>query len=163
MTCIDIAYYRRVVRGTHHVRNSPIVQCARTAGGARPYARRCKSSWRSADCILLQRMTPQMRLLLVWLAVISSLRPAETAGGKKIPAGDQERERNQRLRYTASWAVEITEGGDKAADAVARRHGYRNLGKVTSIVELISSFADSRVLILWQQCCTLLLCLRRAL
>ena len=32
--------------------------------------------------------------------------------------------------YTASWAVEITQGGDKMADHIARRYGFRNLGKV---------------------------------
>ena len=32
--------------------------------------------------------------------------------------------------YTASWAVEITQGGDKMADRIARRYGFRNLGKV---------------------------------
>ena len=32
--------------------------------------------------------------------------------------------------YTASWAVEITQGGDKMADYIARRYGFRNLGKV---------------------------------
>jgi hypothetical protein len=47
---------------------------------------------------------------------------------------DRERERNQRVRYTASWAVEITGGGDKMADVVARRHGYRNLGKVANLL-----------------------------
>ena len=46
---------------------------------------------------------------------------------------DRERERRQRVRYTASWAVEITEGGEKMADLVARRHGYRNLGKVSAL------------------------------
>ena len=32
--------------------------------------------------------------------------------------------------YTASWAVEITEGGKQMADAIARQHGFINLGKV---------------------------------
>ena len=32
--------------------------------------------------------------------------------------------------YTASWAVEITQGGDEMADNIARRYGFRNLGKV---------------------------------
>ena len=34
-------------------------------------------------------------------------------------------------RYTSSWAVEITEGGDNMADETAARYGFRNLGKVT--------------------------------
>lgn len=32
--------------------------------------------------------------------------------------------------YTASWAVEITEGGQKMADKIARQHGFNNLGEV---------------------------------
>lgn len=71
-----------------------------------------------------------MRIMLFWLTIaISLLGSAESAVGKKAP-DNREQERNQRIRYTASWAVEITEGGSKAADAVAKRHGYRNLGKV---------------------------------
>ena len=33
-------------------------------------------------------------------------------------------------RYTSSWAVEITEGGDNMADETATKYGFRNLGKV---------------------------------
>ena len=33
-------------------------------------------------------------------------------------------------RYTSSWAVEITEGGDNMADETAARYGFKNLGKV---------------------------------
>ena len=36
-------------------------------------------------------------------------------------------------RYTSSWAVEITEGGDNMADVTAARYGFRNLGKVRSV------------------------------
>lgn len=32
--------------------------------------------------------------------------------------------------YTASWAVEIMEGGDKMADMIASRYGFQNIGKV---------------------------------
>ena len=32
--------------------------------------------------------------------------------------------------YTASWAVEITDGGKKMADVVAQQNGFINLGKV---------------------------------
>ena len=66
----------------------------------------------------------------VWLAAVALLRSANGSFGSKLPPSDRERERSQRVRYTASWAVEITDGGDKAADLVARQHGYRNLGKV---------------------------------
>ena len=34
-------------------------------------------------------------------------------------------------RYTSSWAVEITEGGDNMADETAAKYGFKNLGKVT--------------------------------
>lgn len=67
---------------------------------------------------------------LVLLVVFSLLYSAKNAVGNKRPVDDRERERNQRVRYTSSWAVEITGGGSKLADAVAKRHGYRNLGKV---------------------------------
>lgn len=33
-------------------------------------------------------------------------------------------------RYTANWAVEITEGGDEMADKIASKYGFHNLGKV---------------------------------
>ena len=33
-------------------------------------------------------------------------------------------------RYTSTWAVEITEGGDNMADETATRYGFKNLGKV---------------------------------
>ena len=32
--------------------------------------------------------------------------------------------------YTASWAVEIIEGGDKMANTIASRYGFQNIGKV---------------------------------
>ena len=68
---------------------------------------------------------------LVLAAVILHGSVESAAEGKRTVADVAELERNQRTRYTASWAVEITEGGDKAADIVAQRHGYRNLGKVS--------------------------------
>lgn len=76
------------------------------------------------------------RHTLVLLAVFSLLYSAKNAVGNKRPVDDRERERNQRVRYTSSWAVEITEGGSKLADAVAKRHGYLNLGKVYTFQRL---------------------------
>ena len=38
--------------------------------------------------------------------------------------------------YTASWAVEITDGGKKMADVVAQQNGFINLGKVYMILAL---------------------------
>ena len=32
--------------------------------------------------------------------------------------------------YTASWAVQITEGGDKMADKIAMKYGFQNIGRV---------------------------------
>ena len=71
--------------------------------------------------------------MLLWLMAIALLASAVSAAVDKMVTAeerDRNREQSQRVRYTASWAVEITEGGDKTADVVARRHGYRNLGKV---------------------------------
>ena len=34
-------------------------------------------------------------------------------------------------RYTNSWAVELQEGGNEAADALAHKYGFENYGQVT--------------------------------
>ena len=44
---------------------------------------------------------------------------------------DRERDTAEK-RYTSTWAVEITEGGDNMADETATRYGFRNLGKVSA-------------------------------
>ena len=49
---------------------------------------------------------------------------------KESPYAVDKLEKNQRDVYTASWAVEITKGGDKMADIIANQHGFINLGKV---------------------------------
>lgn len=69
-----------------------------------------------------------VQLSFLWLAAAALLHAAGSSAGSKVPPGEGEDQ--QRVRYTASWAVEITDGGDKAADIIARRHGCRNLGKV---------------------------------
>jgi subtilisin family serine protease len=79
--------------------------------------------------------SPVLQLLLACGLLLAAVNTAVEAPGRRkmkvaTEEDDRERERNQRVRYTASWAVEITGGGDKMADVVARRHGYRNLGKV---------------------------------
>ena len=81
------------------------------------------------DSSALVRM---VQLSFLWLAAVALLHAAGSSTGNKVPPSDGERDRSseQRVRYTASWAVEITDGGDKAADIIARRHGCRNLGKV---------------------------------
>ena len=55
--------------------------------------------------------------------------------------------------YTASWAVEITEGGQKMADKIARQYGFNNLGEVIQLVDQqklfwclsLSSWMDWRI------------------
>ena len=37
--------------------------------------------------------------------------------------------------FTASWAVEITEGVQKMADKIARQYGFNNLGEVYSFID----------------------------
>ena len=61
---------------------------------------------------------------VVWFALFLLFNAAE---GKHVLRND---ETGPKLRYTASWAVEITEGGEKMAEQVARRHGFINAGKV---------------------------------
>ena len=86
--------------------------------------------------------SPVLQLLLACGLLLAAVNTAncsvEAPRRRKMKAAtvedDRERERNQRVRYTASWAVEITSGGDKMADVVARRHGYRNLGKVANLL-----------------------------
>ena len=106
-------------------------------------SRRCGLEDTSALCTVcmhcaLFRMVGQLRFMLVWLVAVALLASAVSAAVEKTATSaedlDRNRERSQRVRYTSSWAVEITEGGDKAADVVARRHGYRNLGKVDIIL-----------------------------
>ena len=40
--------------------------------------------------------------------------------------------------YTASWAVEIIQGGEKMTDHVAKQYGFNNLGKVMSYIIAIT-------------------------
>ena len=39
-------------------------------------------------------------------------------------------EDTQRETYTTSWAVEITEGGEKMANMIADQNGFINRGKI---------------------------------
>ena len=39
-------------------------------------------------------------------------------------------DRNMREIFTANWAVEIAEGGDKMANKIASRYGFQNVGRV---------------------------------
>ena len=60
----------------------------------------------------------------MWLALFLLFNAAES---ERIFKND---ETDQRSQYTASWAVEITEGGEKMAERIARRYGFINAGKV---------------------------------
>ena len=77
-------------------------------------------------------------LTLAVVLMLSLVLSVHSVGGvhkpvdKAAPASEAEgrdRERNQRVRYTASWAVQI-DGGEKMADTIAKRNGFRNRGKV---------------------------------
>ena len=61
---------------------------------------------------------------VVWFTLFLMLNVSE---GKQSLRKD---ETDQRSKYTASWAVEITEGGEKMAERIAQRYGFSNLGKV---------------------------------
>ena len=60
-------------------------------------------------------------LALLALCVLPRGTTSEEEGGRRLPKGEF---------YTNSWAVEVA-GGPAAADSVARRHGFLNLGQVT--------------------------------
>ena len=45
--------------------------------------------------------------------------------------------------YTTSWAVEITQGGEKMADYIARRYGFHNLGKVKGLIAYANRYQHS--------------------
>ena len=64
--------------------------------------------------------------ILFELSVEGTTKPVD----KAIPASEAEgRNQRTRTRYTASWAVKI-DGGEKMADTIAKRNGFRNRGKV---------------------------------
>jgi len=61
---------------------------------------------------------------VVWLALFLLFNAAESGRVFRNDGTDQ------RSQYTSSWAVEITEGGEKMAERIARRYGFINAGKV---------------------------------
>ena len=65
--------------------------------------------------------------------VLAAARSAQTQGSKeKVPDVYNGLQGSvPRPFYTASWAVEITKGGAKTADVIARRNGFTNLGEVS--------------------------------
>ena len=70
--------------------------------------------------------------LFVVLAAILLLRAAEGVSEKNKETYPLTQEETQQERYTASWAVEIAEG-DKTADKMASRYGFRNRGRVRGL------------------------------
>ena len=61
---------------------------------------------------------------VVWLALFLLFNAAES---ERVFRNN---ETDQRSQYTASWAVEITEGGEKMAERIALKYGFINAGKV---------------------------------
>ena len=75
-------------------------------------------------------MTAFSSLLVLFasLAVMAAAGPAKPP--KRQYVDPQQNQRVPRAYYTGGWAVEITTGGKKMADLVARRNGFENLGQV---------------------------------
>jgi hypothetical protein len=42
--------------------------------------------------------------------------------------------------YTNQWALEITGGNEKAADTLADKYGFKNLGRVSALHSLLTFF-----------------------
>jgi hypothetical protein len=75
-------------------------------------------------------------LLLASLAVMAAAGSSPAKAPKRRPGGYVDPQRDQRVPrafYTAGWAVEITAGGKKMADLVARRNGFENLGEIDGL------------------------------
>ena len=67
--------------------------------------------------------------ILASLAILAATTRAQPEKLRGHALRDYNSER--RAVYTASWAVEITQGGEKMAEHVAERYGFNNLGKVS--------------------------------
>ena len=70
--------------------------------------------------------TRSMLFLLTTLAVLTAAH-AQAAKPAGFPA---RRSSSPRAYYTANWAVEITAGGAKMANLIAKKNGFTNLGEV---------------------------------
>ena len=75
-------------------------------------------------------MTKFAGVLLVALVIVASFKGTKGANKKLKPVYEVKRNETKQEIYTASWAVEIVEGGDKMADTIASRYGFQNIGKV---------------------------------
>jgi hypothetical protein len=59
------------------------------------------------------------------------------AAKKREPSVNDVRQgRVPRAYYTADWAVEVTAGGAKMADVIAKRNGFTNLGEVDGLRDI---------------------------
>ena len=75
-------------------------------------------------------MTKFAGVLLVALVIVASFKETKGANKKLKPVYGVKRDETKQEIYTASWAVEIVEGGDKMADTIASRYGFQNIGEV---------------------------------
>ena len=86
----------------------------------------------------------EMTAFLILFASLTVLAAAEAvpdrATEKGLPGAseDPHNQRVPRAFYTPSWAVEITKGGKKMADLVARRNGFTNLGEVLIVNTILT-------------------------
>jgi len=87
-----------------------------------PQAARARSLYKffEANCAFAE----MEKRRVVWLALFLLFNAAES---ERIFRND---ETDQRSQYTSSWAVEITEGGEKMAERIALKYGFFNAGKV---------------------------------
>ena len=69
---------------------------------------------------------------VVWLVLFLLFNAAESERSDETDQWSIFRsdETDRPSRYTASWAVEITEGGEKMAERIALKYGFVNAGKV---------------------------------
>ena len=75
-------------------------------------------------------MTKFAGVLLVGLVIVASFKETKGANKNLKPVYAVKRDETKQEIYTASWAVEVVEGGDKMADTIASRYGFQNIGKV---------------------------------
>ena len=86
---------------------------------------RRRARGRFYKCLEANRTFAEMeKRWVVWLALFLLFNAAES---ERVFWND---ETDQQSQYTASWAVEITEGGEKMAERIALKYGFINAGKV---------------------------------
>ena len=80
--------------------------------------------------VLLNKMAVSSLFVSVVLLTVASTREPPTEKTRETKEYFGKNESIPREIFTASWAVEITEGGQKMADKIARQYGFNNLGEV---------------------------------